>query len=213
MGVWQKGGEAGELEGPRVRLSWFPCLLLSCWCAAHWGSLSGKPSRGLPPLVQQPSLGCSRLQSGSQPCSPAGSLCSSPWGMNQLHSSRTKAPGLPGRCRGCCLHFLELWSGVRKRWISSSPRPVLCCVGLCQVASPQVILVEWGSLWVRAGQRLWSGTDLYLKVALLVDGSVSLGPSSALWFLDSFRALIAACRVAEIFPEWIGGKPTIHSFI
>lgn len=36
-------------------------------------------------------------------------------GMNQLHSLRTKAPGLPGRCRGCRLHFLELQFGVRKR--------------------------------------------------------------------------------------------------
>ena len=49
-------------------------------------------------------------------------------------------------------------------------RPVLSRVGLQRVASPHVIPVEWGSLWVRAEQRLWSRTDLCLNMALLVDG-------------------------------------------
>lgn len=91
---------------------------------------------------------------GSQPCSPAGSLCSSPWGDESAPFFKNKSswvaremqglvPALPGAVVWCQEEMgTDLW------------RPVLSRVGLQRVASPHVILVEWGSLWVRAEQRL-----------------------------------------------------------
>ena len=54
---------------------------------------------GSPPHKHQTSLGSSRLHSGSQRAPLPAASAVPPGGMNQLHSSRTKALGLPGRCR------------------------------------------------------------------------------------------------------------------
>lgn len=120
----------------------------------------GTPASSLPSRHQL-SLGCSRLHCGSESCSPAGSPCCSPWGHESTPFFENKSswvaremqglpPALPGALHGAV-------AGVRKRWAHSSS-PVLRRAGLRGAASPHVILVEWGSLWIRAQQRLCTHT-------------------------------------------------------
>lgn len=89
--------------------------VLASGCDGHWECLPRNPSQPLPAGISPAwvAAGCrASLAPAPLPAAPAVH----PGGMNQLHSSRTKAPGLPGRCRGCCWYFLELQFGVRKRW-------------------------------------------------------------------------------------------------
>lgn len=152
--VWSPGSYGGLMErgrgwrscrGAGIRLSWFCCLTAELWLWSSgwrvWWAL-GMPVQGAwpgpPPHLHQPSPGCSRLPMGEE--SAPFFKNKSSWVAREMQGL---LPALPGAVVWCQEEMgTDLW------------RPVLSRVGLQRVASPHVILVEWGSLWVGAEQRL-----------------------------------------------------------
>lgn len=161
MGVWWRA-RGPAVGGPAVGLAlWIPGVGFwpAVWTALGMLLWSPAGAWGLPGGISWAwaTPGCM----GSRPSSAAaGSPCCSPFGgMNQLHSSRTKAPGLPGRCRGCCLHFLELWFGVRRKWVllclepGAALRPALAAQGRAGPSCPNASSLLHGALWGSALSR------------------------------------------------------------